>query len=228
MQSRRLEGVFAALAQKWDICRVDELFDIQQGKQVSKSNRRGNNQRPFLRTKNVYWGQLDLSELDSMHFTADDEARLALRSGDLLLCEGGWVGRTALWMGERDRCYYQNHLHRLRRKSDDIIPEFALHWFWFAFEFGGVYFGRKNDTTIPNLSKSRLGELLMPRPSRNEQQQIAEMVSALWDQARERQRQAHLFIELKDGLTTDLMTAAKRLRRAEDGGLLGKALLEAL
>lgn len=214
MSGKHLQGLFADLAEHWEIFRVDELFDIQQGKQVSKATRAGNNQRPFLRTKNVYWARLDLTELDSMHFTIEEETRLALSKGDLLVCEGGWVGRTALWGDEIESCYYQNHLHRLRRKTDDILPEFALHWFWFAFEFGGIYFGRKNDTTIPNLSKSRLGELLMPRPSTDEQAYIAATVSAIWDQARERQQQADLYAELKDAVTADLMTAAKRFRGA--------------
>lgn len=214
MKEKHLEGIFIDLAKQWDVMRVDELFDIQQGKQVSKRNRAGGNQRPFLRTKNVYWGRLDLTELDSMHFSPDEEKRLALKKGDLLVCEGGWVGRTAVWGEEVERCLYQNHLHRLRSKSDDVLPDFALHWFWFAFEFGGVYFGRKNDTTIPNLSKSRLGELLMPRPKKEEQARIAAAISAIWQQARERQKQAELYAELKDAVTADLMTATKRFRVA--------------
>ena len=70
-------------------------------------------------------------------------------------------------------CLYQNHLHRLRRSSTDTDPLFALYWLWYAFDIGEVYFGRQNVTTIPNLSKSRLGELQMPSPSGDEQRQIA-------------------------------------------------------
>ena len=98
----------------WRVQRFDSLFAIQQGKQVSKKNRVGENQRPFLRTKNVFWGRLDLSGLDEMHFTETEEKRLALAPGDLLVCEGGDIGRTAIWQGELARCYYQNHLHRAR------------------------------------------------------------------------------------------------------------------
>ncbi|MFH1030398.1 MAG: hypothetical protein V1770_04020 [bacterium] len=57
----------------WKKARLDECFDIQQGKQVSKNNRLGNNQRPFLRTANVFWGKLDLSKLDQMNFTVEEE-----------------------------------------------------------------------------------------------------------------------------------------------------------
>jgi type I restriction enzyme S subunit len=48
----------------WQIQRFDSLFTVQQGKQISKKNRLGDNQRPFLRTRNVFWGHLDLMELD--------------------------------------------------------------------------------------------------------------------------------------------------------------------
>jgi type I restriction enzyme S subunit len=66
------------LPASWRVQRFDSLFVVQQGKQVSKKNRVGENQRPFLRTKNVFWGRLDVSELDEMHFSEAEEKRLAL------------------------------------------------------------------------------------------------------------------------------------------------------
>ena len=111
----------------WEIGRVDSAFEIQQGKQVSKKNREGDNQRPFLRTKNVFWNRLELSELDQMNFTEAEETRLELQPGDLLTCEGGDIGRTALWNGEVERCYYQNHLHRLRTEQRRADPQFAVY-----------------------------------------------------------------------------------------------------
>ena len=55
-----------AFPSTWEIDRVDSVFEIQQGKQVSKKKRNGENQRPFLRTKNVLWNRLDLTNLDQM------------------------------------------------------------------------------------------------------------------------------------------------------------------
>lgn len=63
----------------WQVRRFDSLFAVQQGKQVSRKNRIGENQRPFLRTKNVSWGRLDLSDLDEMHFAEVEEKRLQHR-----------------------------------------------------------------------------------------------------------------------------------------------------
>ena len=110
----------------WDIDRIDSAFEIQQGKQVSKKNREGGNQQPFLRTKNVFWNRLELSDLDHMNFTEKEELRLELQPGDLLTCEGGDIGRTALWAGNVERCYYQNHLHRLRSENGRADPQFAF------------------------------------------------------------------------------------------------------
>ena len=163
----------------WEIDRVDSAFEIQQGKQVSKKNREGDNQRPFLRTKNVFWNRLELSNLDQMHFTDSDEARLELRPGDLLTCEGGDIGRTALWNGEVQRCYYQNHIHRLRVGNGRADAKFSVYWFWYAFNVTKLYFGRGNVTTIPNLSQSRLAELPMVFPPLPEQKKIAHILSTI-------------------------------------------------
>ena len=135
----------------WEIARVDSAFDIQQGKQVSSRNRAGEHQRPFLRTKNVFWNRLELSDLDEMHFSEAEQSRLELRANDLLVCEGGSIGRTALWNNEVDGCLYQNHLHRLRSKGDKANPQFGVYWLWYAFDVAKIYFGRGNVTTIPNL-----------------------------------------------------------------------------
>ena len=105
-----------------------------------------------------------------MHFTEKEEERLALESGDVLLCEGGDIGRTAIWRNGIGRCYYQNHLHRARlREPAKADSEFVLFWLWYAFEVGSVYFGRGNVTTIPNLSQSKLCELPLPVPPLPEQ-----------------------------------------------------------
>jgi len=170
-------------------------------------NRIGENQRPFLRTKNVSWGGLDLSELDEMHFSEAEENRLALFSGDLLVCEGGDIGRTAIWAGVLPRCFYQNHLHRARLRDDAAADsQFTLYWLWYAFEIGGVYFGRGNVTTIPNLSQSKLCELLLPVPPLTEQRRIAKVLRIVQGAMEQQERLIALTTELKKALLHQLFT----------------------
>ena len=194
----------------WPVQRFDSLFAVQQGKQVSKANRVGENQRPFLRTKNVSWGALDLSDLDEMHFTEAEEERLTLHVGDLLICEGGDIGRTAIWRGTMPRCYHQNHLHRARLRDNAGDAQFALYWLWYAFEIGSVYFGRGNVTTIPNLSQSKLRELPLPVPPLAEQRQIAGVLGVVQRAMEQQERLLALTAELKQTLLHQLFTAGLR------------------
>jgi len=199
-----------SLPHDWNVRRFDSLFTVQQGKQVSKKNRRGENHCHFLRTKNVLWGRLDLSVLDEMDFKGVEEKRLALKPGDLLVCEGGAIGRTAIWRGELNRCYYQNHIHRARVRDGTVYQRFALYWLWYAFKVGKVYFGRGNVTTIPNLSQSRLRELPIPLPPLFEQRKIAAVLGLVQRAIEQQERLINLTTELKKSLMHKLFTEGLR------------------
>jgi len=188
----------------WKKVRLDECFSIQQGKQVSKNNRIGHNQRPFLRTANVFWGKLDLAELDQMNFSTSEEAKFTLKKGDLLTCEGGDIGRTAMWNDEMDHCYYQNHLHRLRKLNESIDENFTLLYLEYAFKYARIYAGRANVTTIPNLSKSRLSELEIPLPNIKEQRHIANILTVAQKAISDQNVLLSKLIELKRSIVQQL------------------------
>jgi len=168
-ESRR----FDFLPAEWKIQRIGDLFDIQQGKALSPKARHGKSPQPFLRTANVFWGRLDLTIVDQMDFTEEEVERLNLKRGDLLVCEGGDIGRTAFWEGQIQPCLYQNHLHRLRVKGGNIEPAFFMFWMQAALTQLGLYAGEGNKTTIPNLSKGRLSAFPVPVPPLPEQVAIA-------------------------------------------------------
>jgi len=194
----------------WEINRVDSAFDIQQGKQVSSRNRDGEHQRPFLRTKNVFWNRLELTDLDEMHFSEAEQTRLELRANDLLVCEGGSIGRTALWNNEVEGCLHQNHLHRLRVKGERADAQFGVYWLWYAFDVAKLYFGRGNVTTIPNLSQSKLAELPMAFPPLPEQKKIAHILSTVQRAIESQERIIQTTTELKKALMHKLFTEGLR------------------
>ena len=190
----------------WEYGRIDDYFNIQQGKSVSKANRVGNNQKPFLRTSNLLWGKVTIDELDYLHFTEEEETKFKLEYNDLFVCEGGDIGRTAIWRNELQGCYYQNHLHRVRRKFEDIDPVFVLYWMRYAFLYGKVYFGRANITTIPNLSKSRLSEFILPKPLIAEQLKISYVLGTIQNAIEQQEKLIRATTELKSALMQKLFT----------------------
>ena len=172
------------LPEEWRVVRLEEIFDIQQGKALSRKKDKGIRPRPFLRTANVLWGKIDLTTLDQMDFSPEEEEKYALHAGDLLVCEGGEIGRTAIWEGQLSGVYYQNHLHRLRRKIADAEPRFYVYWLQAAITLLGLYGGAGNKTTIPNLSRSRLTAFPIPLPPLPEQRAIAHVLRTV-QQAKE-------------------------------------------
>ena len=195
---------------EWPTRAIGELFDFGAGKSVTPIARAGAGRYPFLRTANVFWGRIDLGNVDSMHFSDDEIARKSLTPGDLLVCEGGDIGRSALWRGELARCGFQNHLHRLRRKAADVEPMFVMYYLQAGFTQLGVFEGAGNKTTIPNLSRSRLADLEVPFPSLDEQRRIA---SILWKVQRAVEVQENLVAtvrELKQAAMRQLFTRGLR------------------
>jgi type I restriction enzyme S subunit len=135
-----------------------------------------------------------------------------LRLGDLLVCEGGEIGRAAVWESKEPGYTYQNHLHRLRPLiGGSIEPKFAAAWLEVGFCHRKVYEGAGNKTTIPNLSRARLAELPMPVPAIDEQRDIVAILDAI-DRKIELHRQKRAVLEeLFKALLHKLMTGEIRV-----------------
>lgn len=167
------------ITDRWPLRKVGDLFEIGAGKTMSASARNGEPKTPFLRTSNVYWDEIDLSQLDAMFIPPQELREKLLRPGDLLVCEGGEIGRAAVWEGQLDHVSFQNHLHRLRPVAADVDPRFYVYFFHAAFTQLGIFGGAGNRTTIPNLSRNRLAELAVPHPSIGEQRHVVMLLGSV-------------------------------------------------
>ena len=209
--SPQRETELGPLPKEWRVVRLGEIFDILQGKSLSARQNKGERPRPFLRTSNVYWGYLDLSKLDVMDFTEEEEQKFALQHGDLLVCEGGDVGRTAMWEGQIQGVYYQNHLHRLRARDNNVKPAFVMYWLQTAFTLLNLYAGSSNKTTIPNLSQGRLAVFPIPLPPLSEQREIARILQAVDAKIVAEQARRAALEELFKTLLQELMSGKRRV-----------------
>ncbi|OSZ62124.1 hypothetical protein OQI_01570 [Streptomyces pharetrae CZA14] len=120
---------------------ADELFDITIGRQRSPKHEVGEHLVPYLRSANVTFDGIDLSDVKQMNFTPDEQAKFRLESGDVLVSEGSAsataVGMPAVWRGElAGTVCFQNTLLRYRAIDGISLPGFVEHWCSWAFETG--------------------------------------------------------------------------------------------
>lgn len=208
------------MSRTWETSTIGDLFAIGAGKSVTPKSRETEPRFPFLRTSNVFWGRVDLSEVDQMHFTPEELQEKNLRPGDLLVCEGGDIGRAALWTGGLGVCAFQNHLHRLRPRRDDVNAAFYRFFLEAGVTMLGLLDGIGNRTTIPNLSRNRLASLEVPKPAIQEQRAIAAVLSKVQEAVEVEGELVRVTRELKQAALRQLFTRGLRgelLRETELG-----------
>ena len=214
------ETAIGLVPESWEVVSVGSVFEIEQGLSL-KGNLSNNDEGvPFLRTSNVYWGRIDLQTVSRMRLVGDPPSHKLLHRGDLLVCEGGSIGRAAVWNGEMDKCLFQNHLHRLRPLYPSRIRgRFAMAWLEEGFEHRDVYAGAGNRTTIPNLSRAHLAELLIPCPSPDEQHEIVAILEAIDRKIDLHRRKRAVLDELFRALLYKLMTGEIQSEELDFSGL---------
>ena len=198
------------MKETWTWRPLGELFEIGAGKTMSAAARNGVDKTPFLRTSNVLWDEIDLSSVDEMSIPDRELPDKLLRQGDLLVCEGGEIGRAAIWDGQVETMSFQNHLHRLRPIDPSVEPRFYVFFLQSAFTQLGIFEGAGNKTTIPNLSRNRLAELHVPKPPLCEQQAISAALSRVREAIRAQDKSIAVVEDLKRAAMQTLFTHGLR------------------
>lgn len=211
----RKQTEIGLVPESWELVPISDLFETQLGKMLSQKAKIGDSPKPYLRNKNVQWGRIDTNDLLKMDFNEREEEKFRLRNGDLLICEGGEVGRAALWNGSVTECYYQKALHRLRPKTDQISNEFMVHWMMFAFLLTNTYGMTGTRTTIAHLPEIKLKPLLVPIPSPSEQTEIVIALETADRKIEKHQRKHNSLQDLFRTLLHELMTARTRVHPLE-------------
>lgn len=196
------------IPEDWNVSTVGEEFHIQLGKMLDAEKNVGI-PKPFLGNRAVQWGRIDVTDIGLIKLAPVDFQRFRLRDGDLLVCEGGEVGRSAIWRQSLDECYYQKALHRLRPRKGFNVPlmQSILH----KYSAEGLLQNYVTQTSIAHLPKDKFQTLPIPVPPPLEQQAIAE---ALNDADTLIDSLGQLLIkkrQIKQGMMQELLTGQRRL-----------------
>ena len=162
------------IPQDWSVSTVGAEFRVQLGKMLDAAKNSGVPKR-YLGNRSVQWGRIDVDDIDTVPMTLADLQRFRLRQGDLLVCEGGEIGRAAIWDNPIPECYYQKALHRLRpKRSYDVYLMMSLLQLWAS---TGCLANYVTQTSIAHLPKDKLEMVPLPVPTPGEQRAIAEALS---------------------------------------------------
>jgi type I restriction enzyme, S subunit len=163
--------IFSYLAKTIKPSKFEEIAEMRLGKMLSQASKISATPLPYLRNANIQWDRLDLSNVNSMDFSEDEKPIFRLKAGDILVCEGGDIGKSAIWNDELPECYFQKALHRIRVNTKLTFPRFVLHHIFWAAE-QNHFFGLKTQTTIPHLTGVKLKAYDIYLPPLDEQRRI--------------------------------------------------------
>ena len=167
---------YPQLPEEWCTTALGNIFNHNTGKALNSSNKEGI-MREYLTTSNVYWNRFDLSIVKQMPFKKNEIDKYTVTKGDLLVCEGGDVGRSAIWSFDYDICI-QNHLHRLRPKGDIIVSFY--YYILMLLKENNLIDGK--GIGLLGLSSSELHKIVVPVPPYAEQQCIVKTIEYFFKQ----------------------------------------------
>ncbi len=156
----------------WEVAPVHARYEVALGKMLDAKRVTGEFSGRYLRNVDVQWDVVNTDALPEMDFAPSERERYSVRPGDLLVCEGGEVGRTAMWSGEAEPCFYQKALHRVRPRAERDAPRF-FYYLMYMVAKRGVFTGAGNQNTIDHLTAIQLKHYRFPFAPAEEQRGIA-------------------------------------------------------
>ncbi len=196
------------LPQGWAWARLGEIAEVQLGKMLDKKKITGV-LYPYLANVSVRWGAFDLDNLKKMPFSEAEVEKFTLKTGDIIMCEGGVPGRCAVWREDTACVKYQKALHRIR--VYEILPEFVRYYFE-AIHETMFFTSRFSGSTIHHLPRETLIQIQIPIPPVDEQKRIVAKIEELFSLA-----------DLLGAAADGLENAAKRLdKKILDLAIRGK------
>lgn len=175
LPSIKPEEIPFEIPENWKWVRLGDLFDHNTGKALNSSDKDGS-LLTYITTSNVYWDHFELNNLKSMYFNESEIDKCTIQKGDLLICEGGDIGRSAIWPYKQE-IRIQNHLHRLRPfLSEQLNVKFYYYVMW-SYKLNGLINGR--GIGLQGFSSKRVHSLIVPFPPVTEQKRIVDRIDEI-------------------------------------------------
>ena len=161
---------------KWECKQFSDITTSRLGKMLDTKHQTGTCKYPYLANFNVQWFRFELDNLNEMDFNAKDREEFCLEDGDLLVCEGGEIGRCAVWHNQVENCFFQKALHRVRCNQEIILPDYLAWWFKYNRDNGGFDAIEGAKATISHLTGAKMKMLDVTVPPIELQEQFVDFI----------------------------------------------------
>jgi type I restriction enzyme, S subunit len=203
--------------ENWDILPLRLRYSVRLGKMLDTKRFTGTSLLPYLRNTDVQWDQINTEGLPEMDISPDERHRYTVKLGDLLVCEGGEVGRAAIWE-QSGVVGYQKALHRLRPYDGERDRPRFLYFLLRALADLGLFKADGSQNTIAHLTAEKLRRLRLPFPPTQEQEAIAAQLKKELEPreivAASARSQVGLLREYRTRLISDIVTGKRDVREA--------------
>ena len=179
----------------WPIHNFSDIASSRLGKMLDAKQQTGKYSYPYLANFNVQWFNFNVDNLNQMDFNEAEQKEFELRDGDLLVCEGGEIGRCAVWHNEIQPCFFQKALHRVRCNRQLVQPDYLAWWFKYNCNHGGFAEIAGAKATIAHLPGIKLKQLQVALPPLSLQNEFAAFVERV-DQQKQTVQQSLEKLEL--------------------------------
>lgn len=200
--------------------RAEKAFDFSTGVRRTPDRANGPNMTPYLRSANVGYGSLDLSDVLRMNYEPHERDKFSLRHGDVLVSEGSAsskaVGMPAMWRDEiPGPVCFQMTLLRLRAIEGVCTAGFAFQWCMWAYE-SGRFLDVAGGTNIKHISAKRSSQMPVRLPSMARQREIAVEMEAISTHAAEMKVELVRLRAFRATLLTSLLNQAIEIPESYD------------
>jgi len=162
--------------------RLAEIAEVVSGiTKGRKLNGRPARPVPYLRVANVQAGFLNLEDMKEIEATDAEIQALELRSGDIVVTEGGdfdKLGRGVQWRGEIPTCIHQNHVFRVRLRSEAAVPDYFEAYLQTSAAKNYFLSVAKRTTNLASINMTQLRSLPVVRPPFATQREFSKRVAA--------------------------------------------------
>ncbi len=163
------------IPEDWRIEKIKYNAKIVLGKMLQNNQSNKNEYfKPYLRSANIQWGKVDISDVYNMWFSESEMKTLRLNRNDLLVSEGGDIGRTSIWEEDSDECYIQNSVHKITLNKNNNYKFF--YYQFFLMNKTGYFNSIINKVSIGHLTREKIINVKFVIPPLNEQNQIVEYI----------------------------------------------------